>query len=92
MRTTADVPLPPKDALKLLKEGNGRFVKGEMLGAKTSNEVRCEDERLRYIYIHLYSQLRMIYDDYMYRHIYIYIIIYIYVYCYILYLHYITIL
>ncbi|CAJ1351961.1 unnamed protein product [Effrenium voratum] len=40
VRTTADGPLPPKDALKLLKEGNDRFASGKMLGACTDASMR----------------------------------------------------
>ena len=29
VRTAADPPMPPDEALKMLKEGNRRFVKGE---------------------------------------------------------------
>ncbi|CAJ1399300.1 unnamed protein product [Effrenium voratum] len=40
VRTTADGPLPPQDALKLLKEGNSRFASGKMLGSCTSANAR----------------------------------------------------
>lgn len=35
VRTTADAPLPPKDAIRLLKEGNQRFVTGKILGSRS---------------------------------------------------------
>ena len=40
VRTTVDGQLPPKDALKLLKEGNQRFVKGDVLGSNTNDHFR----------------------------------------------------
>lgn len=40
VRTSADGPLPPRDALRLLKEGNMRFVKGTNLGSCTNDQLR----------------------------------------------------
>ena len=40
VRTTADPPMAPEDALELLKEGNSRFVAGRPLGSKTQNVQR----------------------------------------------------
>ncbi|CAJ1384010.1 unnamed protein product [Effrenium voratum] len=40
VRTAADPPVPPKDALQLLAEGNRRFVNGAPLGARTKDELR----------------------------------------------------
>eukprot|EP00437_Effrenium_voratum_P003191 CAMPEP_0181439894 /NCGR_PEP_ID=MMETSP1110-20121109/22674_1 /TAXON_ID=174948 /ORGANISM="Symbiodinium sp., Strain CCMP421" /LENGTH=53 /DNA_ID=CAMNT_0023563655 /DNA_START=58 /DNA_END=216 /DNA_ORIENTATION=+ len=36
VRTTSDGPLPPQQALKLLKQGNSRYASGKMLGSCTS--------------------------------------------------------
>ncbi|CAJ1385518.1 unnamed protein product [Effrenium voratum] len=40
VRTAADPPVPPQDALQLLAEGNRRFVNGTPLGARTKDELR----------------------------------------------------
>ena len=42
MRTTADAPMPPDEALKLLKEGNARFIKGEPTATRTNEKMRQE--------------------------------------------------
>ena len=40
MRTAADAPMPPDEALKLLKEGNARFIKGEPQATRTNKAMR----------------------------------------------------
>ena len=40
MRTAADAPMPPDAALKLLKEGNARFIKGEPQATRTNEAMR----------------------------------------------------
>ncbi|CAK9035501.1 Carbonic anhydrase 2 (Beta-CA 2) (Carbonate dehydratase 2) (mtCA 2), partial [Durusdinium trenchii] len=40
VRTTADPPTAPEEAMKLLKEGNRRFVDGRPLGSKTKDAAR----------------------------------------------------
>ncbi|CAJ1363223.1 unnamed protein product, partial [Effrenium voratum] len=40
VRTTSDGPLPPQQALKLLKQGNSRYASGKMLGSCTSENAR----------------------------------------------------
>ena len=42
VRTTADTPMPPNEALKLLKEGNTRFIKGEPTAPRTNDIMRQE--------------------------------------------------
>mmetsp|Transcript_36373 Transcript_36373/g.78454 ORF Transcript_36373/g.78454 Transcript_36373/m.78454 type:complete len:246 (-) Transcript_36373:336-1073(-) len=42
VRTTADAPMPPDEALKLLKEGNARFIKGEPTATRTNEKMRQE--------------------------------------------------
>ena len=42
MRTTADSSIPPHEALKLLKEGNTRFLNGEPTAAQTDEIMRKE--------------------------------------------------
>ena len=42
MRTTADAPVPPNEALKLLKEGNTRFMNGEPTATQTDKIMRKE--------------------------------------------------
>ncbi|CAJ1412967.1 unnamed protein product [Effrenium voratum] len=40
VRTTADPPMAPEESLKMLKEGNRRFVDGRPLGARTKDAAR----------------------------------------------------
>ncbi|CAK9030143.1 unnamed protein product, partial [Durusdinium trenchii] len=40
VRTAADAPMPPDEALKLLKEGNARFIKGEPQATRTNKAMR----------------------------------------------------
>jgi len=40
IRTTRDGPLPSKEALKLLKEGNARFTSGAAISGKITQEMR----------------------------------------------------
>ena len=42
MRTTADASIPPQEALKLLKEGNTRFLNGAPTAAQTDKIMRKE--------------------------------------------------
>eukprot|EP00435_Cladocopium_sp_Y103_P023887 s1528_g5.t2 len=42
VRTTADAPVPPNEALKLLKEGNTRFMNGEPTATQTDKIMRKE--------------------------------------------------
>ena len=42
MRTTADASIPPLEALKLLKEGNTRFLNGAPTAAQTDKIMRKE--------------------------------------------------
>jgi len=42
VRTTADAPVPPNEALKLLKEGNTRFMNGEPTATQTDKIMRRE--------------------------------------------------
>ena len=42
VRTTADAPMPPDEALKLLKDGNARFIKGEPTATRTNEKMRQE--------------------------------------------------
>ena len=42
MRTTADTPVAPDEALKLLQEGNERFLKGEPTATRTHENMRKE--------------------------------------------------
>ena len=40
IRTTTDGPMPPKEAMKLLKEGNDRFAVGAAIAGKISSDMR----------------------------------------------------
>eukprot|EP00435_Cladocopium_sp_Y103_P031297 s1312_g7.t3 len=40
VRTAADPPMPPDEALKMLKDGNRRFVKGEPQATRTNESMR----------------------------------------------------
>ena len=40
VRTTTDGPMPPKEALQILKDGNKRFVTGEALSGNVTNGMR----------------------------------------------------
>ncbi|CAJ1327387.1 unnamed protein product, partial [Effrenium voratum] len=40
VRTTADAPVAPEEAMKLLKEGNDRFVKGAPQATRTNEAMR----------------------------------------------------
>ncbi len=40
VRTTSDGPMPPKEALQILKDGNKRFVTGEALSGNVTNGMR----------------------------------------------------
>ena len=40
MRTAADAPMPPDQALQLLKDGNSRFIKGEPTATRTNKDMR----------------------------------------------------
>ena len=42
MRTTADASIPPQEALKVLKEGNTRFLNGAPTAAQTDKIMRKE--------------------------------------------------
>eukprot|EP00434_Breviolum_minutum_P031138 symbB.v1.2.027537.t1/scaffold2832.1/size107060/6 len=42
VRTTADAPMPPDEALKQLKQGNDRFIKGEATATRTNEAMRKE--------------------------------------------------
>ena len=40
MRTTADATVAPEEAMKLLREGNDRFVKGAPQATRTNEAMR----------------------------------------------------
>ena len=40
VRTAADASMPPDEALKLLREGNARFIKGEPQATRTNKAMR----------------------------------------------------
>ena len=42
VRTTADAPMAPDAALKMLKDGNDRFIKGEPMATRTNDLMRQE--------------------------------------------------
>ena len=42
MRTAADASMPPQEAIRLLKEGNARFVRGEPQATRTNAAMRQE--------------------------------------------------
>jgi len=42
VRTASDAPMAPDEALKLLKEGNDRFIKGELTATRTNDAMRKE--------------------------------------------------
>ncbi|CAJ1390280.1 unnamed protein product [Effrenium voratum] len=42
VRTAADAPMPPQEAIRLLKEGNARFVRGEPQATRTNAAMRQE--------------------------------------------------